>query len=49
MELEIGIETLLKKEKIESDRIEFMAGWNPDDIYRSVCAYANDFDNQGGG
>lgn len=32
MELEIGIEDLLNKRKIESDRIEFKAGWNPDDI-----------------
>ena len=31
MELEIGIEDILNKRKIESDRIEFKAGWNPDD------------------
>lgn len=39
MELEISVEDLLNKRKIESDRIEFKAGWNPDDIYHSVCAY----------
>lgn len=49
MELEIGIEDLLNKRKIESDRIEFKAGWNPDDIYRTICAFANDFNNDGGG
>ena len=49
MHLEISIEALLYKEKIESNRIEFKKGWNPDDIYRSICAFANDFDNQGGG
>ena len=49
MELEINVEDLLNKRRIESDRIEFKEGWNPDDIYRSVCAYANDFDNVGGG
>lgn len=49
MALEISIEALLNKEKIESNRIEFKEGWNPNDIYRSICAYANDFDNQGGG
>ena len=49
MELELNIEDLLNKNKIESDRIEFKKGWNPDDIYRSICAYANDFDNLGGG
>lgn len=49
MELEISLEDLLCKRKIESDRIEFKAGWNPDDIYRSVCAFANDYNNNGGG
>ena len=49
MELEISVEDLLNKRKIESDRIEFKAGWNPDDIYRSVCAFANDYNNDGGG
>ncbi len=49
MELEINIENLLKKEKIESARIEFKAGWNPDDIYHSICAFANGFRNEGGG
>ena len=33
MELEISVEDLLNKRKIESDRIEFKTGWNPDDIY----------------
>ena len=36
MELEISVEDLLNKRKIESDRIEFKAGWNPDDIYHSA-------------
>lgn len=49
MELEFDVEDLLRKNKVESDRIEFKKGWNPDDIYRSICAYANDFDNMGGG
>ena len=45
MELEINIEDLLNKRRVESDRIEFKAGWNPDEVYHSVCAFANDFDN----
>ena len=49
MELEMGIEDLLNKRKIESDRVEFKRGWNPDDIYHSVCAFANDYNNDGGG
>ena len=34
---------------MEGDRIEYKTGWNPDAIYRSVCAFANDFDETGGG
>jgi len=49
MPLPINIEDLLSARTVESDRIEFKTGWNPDAIYRSVCAFANDFDNSGGG
>jgi ATP-dependent DNA helicase RecG len=49
VELELNLEDLLNKRRIESDRIEFKAGWNPDDIYRSICAFANDYNNVGGG
>ena len=49
MALPINIEDLLQKQKIEGNRIEFKTGWNPDSIYHSICAFANDFDNIGGG
>ncbi len=49
MALHINIEDLLNKRKIESNRIEFKTGWNPDKIYHSICAFANDRDNIGGG
>jgi len=49
MALHVNIEDLLSVNSIESDRIEFKEGWNPDAIYRSICAFANDFDNIGGG
>lgn len=49
MALAINIEDLLNKQKIESNRIEFKKGWNPGSIYRSVCAFANDFEDLGGG
>ena len=49
MALPINIEDLLNKQKIESNRIEFKKGWNPTSIYHSVCAFANDFDDLGGG
>lgn len=49
MPLHINIEDLLSARTVESDRIEFKQGWNPDAIYRTICAFANDFDNTGGG
>jgi len=49
MPLHINIEDLLSARTVESDRIEYKEGWNPDAIYRSICAFANDFDNTGGG
>lgn len=49
MVLPINIDDLLSKQKVESNRIEFKAGWNPASIYHSICAFANDIDNLGGG
>lgn len=49
MALTINVEDLLNKQKIESNRIEFKRGWNPDKIYHSICAFATDLDNTGDG
>lgn len=49
MALQINIEDLLNKRRVESNRIEFKKGWNPSDIYQTICAFANDFENLGGG
>lgn len=52
MPLPIDIESLLTQKKVENSRIEFKESWNnvsAGQIYRSVCAFANDFDNIGGG
>lgn len=49
MALAININDLLNKQKIESNRIEFKNGWNPGSIYHSICAFANDLDDLGGG
>ncbi|MBD5195104.1 MAG: transcriptional regulator [Bacteroidales bacterium] len=49
MALPINIDDLLNKQKIESNRIEFKRGWNPDKIYHTICAFATDLDNTGGG
>ena len=49
MAIPINIEDLLNKNKVESNRIEFKKGWNPDLIFHSICAFATDFENTGGG
>ena len=45
----INIKNLLRRRVVEGDRVEFKAGWNPDAIIRTLCAFANDFENLGGG
>jgi ATP-dependent DNA helicase RecG len=47
--LPINLEDLLRQRTVEGDRIEYKAGWNPDPIIRTICAFANDFENLGGG
>ena len=49
MPLPLNVEDLLTSRTVESERVEFKEGWNPDAIYRSICAFANDLDNTGGG
>lgn len=49
MALPINIESLLSGSAVESNQLEFKEGWTPDAIYRSVCAFANDFEDTGGG
>ena len=47
--LPIRMDDLLHARVVEVERIEFKAGWNPDPILRTLCAFANDFENLGGG
>lgn len=42
--LPINLEDLLRQRTVEGDRIEYKAGWNPDPIIRTLCAFANDFE-----
>ncbi len=49
MHLPISINDLLNNSIIESDRVEFKSDWNPESILRTICAFANDFHNFGGG
>ena len=47
--LPVNLEDLLRQRNVEGERIEYKAGWNPDAIIKSLCAFANDFENLGGG
>ena len=49
MALPINIEDLLEHKTVESSRIDYKAGWNPKPIIHTICAFANDIDNIGGG
>jgi len=49
MSILINIEDLLAQHKVEGERIEFKKGWNPSPIFRSICAFANDFEDSGSG
>lgn len=49
MALPINIEQLLSGQVVESTRLEFKRGWNPEDAIHTICAFANDLDNWGGG
>ena len=47
--LPINLDDLLGQRTVEGERIEYKTGWNPDAIIRTLCAFANDFENLGGG
>jgi ATP-dependent DNA helicase RecG len=47
--LPINLTSLLEQRTIESERVEYKAGWNPESVLHTICAFANDFHNLGGG
>ena len=49
MGIPININDLLNSNIIESSRIEYKADYNPSEIIRTICAFANDIDNMGVG
>lgn len=49
MSLPINIETLVHGKTIEWERLEFKRGWNPEEAVHTICAFANDLNNWGGG
>lgn len=49
MAIPINIKDLIDCRVVESNRVEFKSDWNPTPIIHSICAFANDIDNVGGG
>lgn len=46
--LPTNLRNLLHQRTIESERVEYKAGWNPESIMHTLCAFANYFHNLGG-
>ncbi len=49
MALPVNIKNLVNGGSVEWERLEFKAGWNPEEIAHTLCAFANDINNWGGG
>lgn len=49
MGIPVTIEELIDPQILESTRIEYKRDFNPSPIIRTICAFANDIDNVGGG
>jgi ATP-dependent DNA helicase RecG len=49
MPLPINIDDILHGQTMEWERLEFKQGWNPEAVLHTMCAFANDFHNWGGG
>lgn len=49
MNLPVNIHEVLQGRPVEWERLEFKRGWNPDTVLHTLCAFAKDFHNLGGG
>jgi len=49
MALPVNINEPINGRTVEWERIEFKKGWNPVAVLHTICAFANDFNNWGGG
>lgn len=49
MKLPTSIENILNENIVENSRLELKKNWNPEPILHTICAFANDIDNWGGG
>ena len=49
LKLPISLQDVLRGKSVEWERLEYKEGWNPEAVLHSICAFANDFHNLGGG
>src|SRR5665213_2365597 len=49
MPLPINLDALIHGKAVEWERLEFKEGWSPLNTLHTICAFANDFHNLGGG
>ena len=49
MALPVNIQQLISGQIVEWERLDFKRGWNPEDVLHTICAFANDIHNRGGG
>lgn len=49
MAILIHFDEFMKGKIIESERIDYFSDYYLDEIIRTICAFANDIDNVGGG
>ena len=49
MALPINIDDLIQRRVVDNARVEYKCDWNPEPILHTICAFANDIDNWGGG
>jgi len=49
MSLPVNIHKVLQGYPVEWERLEFKRGWNPEAVLHTLCTFANDFHNLGGG
>lgn len=49
LKLPIPLDDVLGGKAVEWERLEYKRGWNPEDVLHTLCAFANDFHNLGGG
>ena len=49
MAIPVSIHSLLSGREVEWARIEFKTTWDPEASLKTICAFANDLDNWGGG